>query len=85
MVQMVHTEQEKWINPHQQVQQSPRIVLMQLLDQTSRHSNHFRVILRIIIRKTAEMEVKLAQSQNSIVVYIYSSHFRWSQRSSRRR
>ena len=33
MVQMVHTEQEKWIDPHQQVQQSPRIVLMQQMDQ----------------------------------------------------
>ncbi len=33
MVQMVHTEQEKWIDPHQQVQQSPRIVLMQRMDQ----------------------------------------------------
>ena len=33
MAQMVHTEQEKWIDPHQQVQQSPRIVLMQQMDQ----------------------------------------------------
>ncbi len=33
MAQMVHTEQEKWIDPHQQVQESPRIVLMQRMDQ----------------------------------------------------
>ena len=30
---MVHTAQEKWIDPHQEVQQSPWIVLMQRMDQ----------------------------------------------------
>ena len=43
MVQMVHTEQEKWINPHQQVQQSPRIVPMQRMDQNQQTQQPFQI------------------------------------------
>jgi hypothetical protein len=32
MQQMVHTEQEKWMEPHQQIQQSPWIEWMQRMD-----------------------------------------------------
>jgi hypothetical protein len=40
---MVHNEQEKWIDPHQQVQQSPRIVLMQRMDQNQQTQQPFQI------------------------------------------
>ena len=40
---MVHNEQENWIDPHRQVQQSPRIVLMQRMDQNKQMQQPFQI------------------------------------------